>query len=137
VALEDDVYVVRGARPERWVRQTNFDNDEAVGFLADRLARLGVEDALAKAGAEPGCAVRIATREFDWQPTIYAGTEFTPGSRGGDYRLEEAPTRASAADRLAARKARRVRPADEPAASDASSDTDGSDTDSDEDFGEW
>ena len=41
-------------RPERWVRQTNFDNDEAVGYLADRLARLGVEDALAKAGAEPG-----------------------------------------------------------------------------------
>ena len=37
--------MVRGARPERWVRQTDFDNDEAVGYLADRLARLGVEDA--------------------------------------------------------------------------------------------
>ena len=36
------------------MRQTNFDNDEAVGYLADRLARLGVEEALAKAGAEPG-----------------------------------------------------------------------------------
>ncbi|MDP1804757.1 MAG: GTPase ObgE, partial [Acidimicrobiales bacterium] len=43
-------YVVRGARPERWIRQTAFDNDEAVGYLADRLARLGVEDALARAG---------------------------------------------------------------------------------------
>ena len=37
---------VRGAKPERWVRQTDFSNDEAVGYLADRLARLGVEDAL-------------------------------------------------------------------------------------------
>ena len=37
-------FIVRGARPERWVRQTKFDNDEAVGYLADRLARLGVED---------------------------------------------------------------------------------------------
>jgi GTPase len=36
-------FVVRGAKPERWVRQTDFGNDEAVGFLADRLARLGVE----------------------------------------------------------------------------------------------
>jgi GTPase len=114
ISLEDGVYVVRGPRPERWVRQTNFDNDEAVGFLADRLARLGVEEALAKAGAEPGAPVRIGAREFDWQPTVYAGYEFTPGNRGTDYRLEETPTRASAADRLAARKARRVRTADEP-----------------------
>jgi GTP-binding protein len=110
---EDDVYVVRGPKPERWVRQTNFDNDEAVGYLADRLARLGVEDALAKSGAEPGCLVRIGDREFDWQPTHYAGQEFVPGVRGTDYRLEAPSTRATAAQRLAARKARRQRPADE------------------------
>ena len=122
VALDDDVYVVRGTRPERWVRQTNFDNDEAVGYLADRLARLGVEDALAKAGAEPGAPVRIGTREFDWQPTVYAGSEFTPGNRGSDYRLEESSTRASAAERLAARKARRVRSADEPVPDDDAAD---------------
>src|SRR5258708_5435302 len=39
---EPDGFVVRGERPERWIRQTNFDNDEAVGYLADRLARLGL-----------------------------------------------------------------------------------------------
>jgi GTP-binding protein len=111
----DGVYVVRG-RPERWVRQTNFDNDEAVGYLADRLARLGVEEALAKAGAEPGAAVRIGTHEFDWQPTLYAGEEFVPGNRGADYRMEEPTTRLSAAERKAARKARRQRPEDETSA---------------------
>ena len=42
-----------------------------------------------------------------------AGAEFTPGQRGADYRLDDAPPRPSAADRLAARKARRRRPADE------------------------
>ena len=78
----DGSFVVHGPRPERWVRQTNFDNEEAVGYLADRLARLGVEEALVKAGAEPGCLVRIGTFEFDWQPAIYAGREFTPGQRG-------------------------------------------------------
>jgi GTPase len=108
----DGGYRVRGGKPERWVRQTNFDNDEAIGFLADRLNRLGVEDALAKAGAEPGSLVRIGAREFDWQPTHYAGYDFTPGARGADYRLEEAPTRPTAAQRLAARKARRQRPPD-------------------------
>jgi GTP-binding protein len=109
----DGVYVVHGPRPERWVRQTNFDNDEAVGFLADRLARLGVEDALAKAGAEPGSPVRIGDREFDWEPTVYAGREYVPAIRGADTRLEERSPRTPAAERLAARKARRHRPEDE------------------------
>ncbi|MEV0392603.1 GTPase ObgE [Polymorphospora rubra] len=105
----DGAFVVRGPRPERWVRQTNFDNDEAVGYLADRLARLGVEEQLGKAGAEPGSLVRIGEREFDWQPTHYAGADFVPGARGTDIRLEERSGRASAAQRLAARKARRQR----------------------------
>ncbi|MFI7663511.1 GTPase ObgE [Micromonospora parva] len=125
-AEADGSYTVRGVRPERWVKQTNFDNDEAVGYLADRLARLGVEDKLAKAGAQPGDLVRIGVREFDWQPTLFAGVEFVPGNRGTDVRLEEKSNRASAADRLAARKARRVRSADEVGA-DASDDPDDSD----------
>lgn len=111
----EDTFVVRGSRPERWVRQTNFDNDEAVGFLADRLARLGVEDALARAGAEPGCTVRIGEREFDWQPTVHAGAEHVSALRGGDERLREETTRPTAAERLAAHRARRQRQPDEPA----------------------
>jgi GTP-binding protein len=104
----DGVYVVRGARPERWVRQTNFDNDEAVGYLADRLARLGVEEALAKAGAEAGAPVRIGEREFDWQPQAYAEEDFVLGNRGTDYRVEGPSTRIGAAERKAMRKTRRV-----------------------------
>ncbi|WP_250035919.1 GTPase ObgE [Paractinoplanes maris] len=106
----EGVYVVSGVKVERWIRQTNFDNDEAVGYLADRLERLGVEDALAKKGARPGDPVRIGEREFDWQPN--AG-EFVSGPRGTDARLEDEAARATAADRLAARKARRVRSDDE------------------------
>ncbi|KXK63527.1 GTPase ObgE [Micromonospora rosaria] len=123
-AQPDGSYTVRGDRPERWVRQTNFDNDEAIGYLADRLARLGVEEQLAKAGAQPGDLVRIGEREFDWQPTLYAGAEFVPGNRGTDHRLEDKSTRASAAERLAARKARRQRPADEQDGADQPADSD-------------
>ncbi|QGN47288.1 GTPase ObgE [Micromonospora sp. WMMD558] len=112
-AAPDGAWVVRGVRPERWVRQTNFDNDEAIGYLADRLARLGVEEKLGKAGAQAGDLVRIGEREFDWQPTLYAGADFVPGVRGADIRLEDKAHRPSAAERLAARKARRQRPADE------------------------
>jgi GTP-binding protein len=106
----EGVYVVRGVQVERWIRQTNFDNDEAVGYLADRLERLGVEAALAKQGAQAGDPVRIGTQEFDWQPT--AG-EYVSGPRGTDLRLEDPSGRATAAQRLAARKARRQRSDDE------------------------
>src|SRR6478672_4070952 len=54
VQEEDGLFRVRGEKPERWVRQTDFNNDEAVGYLADRLNRLGVEAALMKAGARGG-----------------------------------------------------------------------------------
>ncbi|MFI7427597.1 GTPase ObgE [Micromonospora sp. NPDC049836] len=135
-AEQDGSFTVRGSRPERWVKQTNFDNDEAVGYLADRLARLGVEEKLAKAGAQAGDLVRIGDREFDWQPTLYAGVDFVPGNRGTDVRLEEKSNRASAAERLAARKARRQRPGDEVAAApgDADADADLDPADDDEDW---
>ncbi|WP_409328962.1 GTPase ObgE [Trujillonella humicola] len=105
-------FVVRGVKPERWVRQTDFTNDEAVGFLADRLNRLGVEDALEKAGAVEGDQVTIGDVSFDFVPTLPAGTlsvEETAGlgGRGTDARID-APHRVRAAERLAAKKARRV-----------------------------
>ena len=64
------------------MRQTDFSNDEAVGYLADRLARLGVEEALADAGAEPGDTVLIGDLDdavvFDWDPTLTVGTATPP-----------------------------------------------------------
>jgi len=90
VTVEDSVFVVRGTKPERWVRQTDFSNDEAVGYLADRLARLGVEDALRAAGARPGDDVVIGGEGgvmFDWEPSLAAGAEHL-GPRGTDLRLE-------------------------------------------------
>jgi GTPase len=100
-------FVVRGSRPERWIRQTQFSNDEAVGYLADRLARLGVEEALAKAGAVPGCSVTIGDVTFDWEPTTPAGVAVLMTGRGTDIRLES-NNRVGAAERKAARKARRT-----------------------------
>ena len=81
---------VRGERPVRWVRQTDFSNDEAVGYLADRLNRLGVEDKLLELGATAGATVVIGPEDnavvFDWEPTISAGAPLT-GPRGSDDRL--------------------------------------------------
>jgi GTP-binding protein len=88
---EDGLFRVRGEKPERWVRQTDFNNDEAVGYLADRLHRLGVEEELMKAGARSGDGVAIGPEGnevvFDWEPTMLAGAEML-GRRGEDHRLD-------------------------------------------------
>jgi GTP-binding protein len=88
--VDDNTFQVTGEKPERWIRQTDFTNDEAVGYLADRLERLGVEDALIEAGAEVGAEVIIGPMEggyvFDWQPSQGARTR-VGGPRGTDSRL--------------------------------------------------
>ncbi|TJZ55797.1 GTPase ObgE [Streptomyces piniterrae] len=103
----ENFYRVRGEKPERWVRQTDFNNDEAVGYLADRLNRLGVEDALLKAGARAMDGVAIGPEDnavvFDWEPTMAAGAEML-GRRGEDHRLEAPrPAAVRRRDRDAAR----------------------------------
>ncbi len=83
---------VRGTKPERWVRQTDFSNDEAVGFLADRLDRLGVEARLVKLGAVEGDTVLIGHPDdavvFDFKPGLDAGAE-NLARRGEDSRFDE------------------------------------------------
>jgi GTP-binding protein len=94
---------VRGIKPERWVRQTDFTNDEAVGFLADRLNRIGVETRLVELGAEEGDAVIIGHPDnavvFDFKPGIDAGAEIM-ARRGEDQRFDE--------QRPAARRRRQI-----------------------------
>ncbi|GAA2109517.1 GTPase ObgE [Kocuria atrinae] len=95
----EPLWHVRGEKPERWVQQTDFNNDEAVGYLADRFAKLGIEDELFRTGARPGDAVLIGPEDngvvFDWEPTMVGGAELLGGPRGTDLRLGETnrPTR--------------------------------------------
>jgi GTPase len=102
----EQAFVVHGDRARRWVLQTDFTNDEAVGYLADRLARLGVEDALAELGAVAGAEVTIGDVTFDWVPTLRASAA-PIGGRGTDARLEQSH-RLGADDRKAARRTRRT-----------------------------
>jgi GTP-binding protein len=83
---------VRGEKPQRWIKQTDFGNDEAVGYLADRLNRLGVEAKLTELGAQVGDDVVIGAVDnavvFEFDPDVLAGSETLLGRRGRDLRLE-------------------------------------------------
>jgi len=90
LSLGDNSFRIVGDKPRRWILQTDFSNDEAVGYLADRLARLGIEEALAAAGATPGAEVLIGEDDnsvvFDWDPGAPA-EQAALGPRGTDTRL--------------------------------------------------
>ncbi|MGL5811218.1 MAG: GTPase ObgE [Nocardioides sp.] len=107
VSSSPEGWRVRGEKPERWVRQTDFSNDEAVGYLADRLNRLGVETRLSELGASEGDAVLIGEPGnevvFDFKPGLDAGAEALGqprGQRGADDRFTE--------ERPAARRRRAI-----------------------------
>jgi GTP-binding protein len=108
---EGEIFRVIGERTRRWIDQTDFSNDEAVGYLADRLARAGVEQALFKAGAVAGATVVIGAADnsvvFDWEPTMAAGAELLTGPRGSDVRLDNLhrPTREEKRSDYAERRA--------------------------------
>jgi GTP-binding protein len=93
VTRSDEGWRVRGPKPERWVRQTDFSNDEAVGFLADRLNRLGVEERLLELGAMEGDTVLIGADPdavvFDFRPMVDAGETVLSSRRGEDERFTD------------------------------------------------
>ena len=88
---DGEIFRIIGVKPERWVAQTLFGNEEAVGYLADRLGKIGLENALFKAGATAGSTVVIGAGDgviFDWEPTIASAGELIAGPRGTDARLD-------------------------------------------------
>lgn len=106
----EPLFRVIGDKPVKWVKQTDFQNEEAIGYLADRLAKAGVETALFKAGAIAGDTVVIGEEDgmvFDWEPTMMGGAEHLAAPRGTDLRLldlGDRPTRAQKRDEQQERK---------------------------------
>lgn len=68
VEREDGAFRVRGRRIERLVAQTDFGNEESAERFQRELRRLGIEDALRRAGVRPGDDVRIGSTELEWEP---------------------------------------------------------------------
>jgi GTP-binding protein len=63
---DDGSYVVVGREAERAVAVSDLTNLDALVFVHDRLKRMGVDRALARAGAVPGDKVRIGALHFEY-----------------------------------------------------------------------
>lgn len=64
VEKQDDVYVVKGAKIEKFARRTNFDQFEGVNRLRDIMRKMGITHELTRQGAVGDSIVRIGIDEF-------------------------------------------------------------------------
>jgi GTP-binding protein len=65
---DDGVFVVRGRAAERAVAVNDLTNDDALAYVQHRLKRLGVDRALARAGAREGDLVHVGGFTFTYEP---------------------------------------------------------------------
>jgi GTP-binding protein len=63
---DDGAYRVSGRAAERVVAMADLTNAEALAYVHERFRRMGVERALARAGARDGDVVRIADIELEY-----------------------------------------------------------------------
>ncbi len=70
---EMGVWAVKGSYVERLVVMTDMDNEEGVAYLQRTLQSIGVEKALAEAGAGEGDTIVIGDVEFEFAPSEEAG----------------------------------------------------------------
>jgi GTP-binding protein len=63
---DDGAYRVTGRAAERVVAMADLTNDEALAYVHERFRKMGVERALARAGARDGDVVRIGAVELEY-----------------------------------------------------------------------
>ena len=64
----DGAFVVRGRAAQRAVAVSDITNADALAYVQHRLKRLGVDRALARAGAREGDVVHIGGFSFEYEP---------------------------------------------------------------------
>jgi len=63
---DDGAWRIRGRNAERVVAMADLTNEEAIAYVQHRLRQMGVERALARAGAREGDLVRVGPVELEY-----------------------------------------------------------------------
>ncbi len=66
ITKESDAWVVRGDVVEKLFKMTKFNSEDATKRFARKLKGMGIDDELARLGAETGDTVRILDYEFEY-----------------------------------------------------------------------
>lgn len=66
IVKEGNTYIIKGDLPEKFLRMSRFDTDEAVLRFANKLKKLGIDEELRNMGIEEGDTVKILDYEFEF-----------------------------------------------------------------------
>jgi GTP-binding protein len=66
VRKDGDIFVITGAKIERFARRTNFDNEESVQRLRDIMHKMGIEQELLRQGVRAGSRVILGPDELTY-----------------------------------------------------------------------
>ncbi len=66
IVKEGNAYIIKGDLPEKFLRMSRFDTDEAVLRFANKLKKLGIDEELRNMGIEEGDTVKILDYEFEF-----------------------------------------------------------------------
>ncbi len=78
VRRSDGAWEVSGRSVERWIQETDLEDDREVAKLQTRLKKEGVDRKLAALGAKPGDDVHIKGRVFEFVPDADPATPTEP-----------------------------------------------------------
>ena len=67
ITKEDDTYVISGDKIEKLFKMTKFSSEEAAYRFANKLRKMGIDDALEKLGIEEGDMVQILDYYFEYR----------------------------------------------------------------------
>lgn len=101
--LDEDRVEISGKKIEEFISMTNFSQPEAVSRLRGIFKKIGLEKALLKEGVRDGSVIVACGREFEWNGSEVDEEVSALPDRIGGYKR-----RATKAERLAKRKARRA-----------------------------
>lgn len=68
IERDGEGYAIDGKNVNRAVRMTDFNNEEAVRYLQQRLKKMGIMKALQRMGAREGMTIRIGEVELEYYP---------------------------------------------------------------------
>ena len=88
ISRESGGWRVVGRNVERWVHETDLDDERALVALQRKLIKEGVERQLAKAGARRGDEIRISDRTFEFLPEVHRPEVDRPEADPGEDRRE-------------------------------------------------
>lgn len=66
IVKDGDAYIVKGDLPEKLLRMSRFDTDEAILRFANKLKKLGIDEELRNMGIKEGDLVKILDYEFEF-----------------------------------------------------------------------